>query len=90
MKRAAPPADNGMADCFDSVKLDNPLSVRYYKNYSYNDCMSEGVAMCHADYCGCRDVMDPRKSPCCQMLVSITSTSHPIPDRRQSTIRAVN
>ena len=39
LKRSAPPADNGMVDCFDSVSLDNPL--RYYKNYSYNACMNE-------------------------------------------------
>ena len=48
-----------MADCFDSVTLDNPL--RYYKNYSYNACMNERKALCHAELCGCRDVMDPRK-----------------------------
>ena len=76
IKRAAPPADNGMADCFDSVKLDNPL--RYYRNYSYNACMNERKALCHAELCGCRDVMDPRKFtlnyPCEMMNVSTKST----------------
>ena len=62
VKRAEPPADNGMADCFDSVTLDNPL--RYYKNYSYNACMNERKALCHAELCGCRDVTDPGKCSC--------------------------
>ena len=73
-----------MADCFDSVTLDNPL--RYYKNYSFNACMSESKAMCHAEHCGCRDVLDPRKYPLLSNVSFnlVKAPSHPSQETRRS------
>jgi len=57
IKRQAPPADNGLADCFDSENLPNPL--KHYQTYSHNGCVHEGVATCYGVLCGCRDIFDP-------------------------------
>ena len=57
IERHPPPADDGKADCFDTVTLTNPL--QYYKHYSYSACYLECRTRYVLDRCGCRDPLQP-------------------------------